>query len=135
MAFSVGSVSSNNVSSIPSASEMSSFSDGLKSASSNDLLKALNDPKMAPWQKDAIANELQSRAQKSNEASGGGGAGGADDSDPQALLKKLLNGTISPEELQKLAGTLGVSTDSLEAVKGKGGSSEGTSATADIAGG
>jgi hypothetical protein len=122
-------------SSIPTASEMQGFSDTLKGASSKDLLGALGKQGMEPWQKDAILKELENRAEKSQQSDQSGGANGAGDSgsgsggddDIKKLLKKLTKGTISPEEEQKLAGALGVDTQTLDAAKGGGSSDSGSS--------
>lgn len=125
--------STGSFSSIPSSSEMNSFSDGLKNASTQDLLGALGKSGAEPWQKDAIMKELQNRAQEGSKANGDNGGAGDSPEDIQKLLKKLQDGTITPEELQKLAGMLGVDPNALEALKGKG-SGTGTGDT-DIQGG
>lgn len=117
--------STSGFSAIPSASEMNSFSDGLKGVSTNDLLGALSKPGAEPWQKDAIMKELQNRAEEGSKANGDNGGAGESSDDIQKLLKKLQDGTITAEELQKLAGMLGVDPKALEALKGKGGSSGG----------
>lgn len=129
MGLNVSFTGSSGASNIPTAGEMDSFSSGLKNASSGDLLNALGKPGMEPWQKDAINKELTNRASQSEQAKGGGES----EDDIKKLLKKLQDGTISPEELQKLAGILGVDPEKLESVKGKGAGPDGTNV--DIQGG
>jgi len=124
--------STGNFSSIPSSSEMNSFSDGLKGASTQDLLGALSKSGAEPWQKDAILKELQNRATEGSKANGDNGGAGDSQDDIQKLLKKLQDGTITAEELQKLAGMLGVDPNALEALKGKGSTGSGDT---DIQGG
>lgn len=128
-------------SSLPTGSEMSSFSSTLKGASTEKLLEGLGKQGMESWQKDAILKELENRAeksQKSDESGGaqgsGGSGGGGDDDEIKKLLAKLKKGTISPEEEQKLAGALGVDTKTLDAAKG-GGDSASSSSDSDIQGG
>lgn len=133
--------SGGGVSSIPTGSEMDSFSSTLKGASSGDLLKSLGKEGMEPWQKDAILKELENRAEKSQKSdesggaqgSGGGSGGGGDEDDIKKLLSKLMKGTLSPQEEQKLAGALGVDAKSLDSAKGGGDTS--SSADSDIQGG
>jgi len=97
-----------------------SFKDGLKNKSNDDLINMLSKDNLSPGQREAIGKELESRL-KSNQAEGAGGGGGGDEEDDvRKLLKKLQDGTISPEEMKKLAGMLGVNVDALEKVKGKG---------------
>ncbi|MDR9838898.1 hypothetical protein [Herbaspirillum huttiense] len=136
------SISSGGVSSIPTGAEMDSFSSTLKNASSGDLLKALGKDGMEPWQKDAILKELENRAQQSQKpvsnsganSAGNGGGNGGDDDEIKKLLKKLTKGTISPGEEQKLAGALGVDTQTLDAAKG-GDAGGGDAGGGDIKGG
>src|SRR5450830_1220311 len=83
--------STGNFSSIPSYSEMNSFSDGLKGASTQDLLGALSKSGAEPWQKDAILKELQNRATEGSKANGDNGGAGDSQDDIQKLLKKRKN--------------------------------------------
>jgi len=122
---------------IPTAGEMADFSKAIHGADTKDLIKARDQPGMEPWQKDAIDKELQNRAAKSDQAQGAGGSGGGG-SDPDEiakLFKKLTDGTISQEELQKLAGMLGVKAEDLDPMKGKGDAGGGNSGGSDITGG
>lgn len=125
---------------IPSSSEMNGYKEGIQGKDPKDLINDLNKPGLEPWKKDAIINELASQAQKNQASQGAGGAGGADgggdsQEDIQKLLKKLMDGSISPEEMQKLAGMLGVKPDDLEAMKGKGSNAGGGDSGGDIQGG
>lgn len=139
MSMNISSVGGGGFGGIPTGSEMSSFSNTLKGAETGDLLKALGKDGMEPWQKDAIMKELENRAEKAKpEESGGAGGpqgagGGGEEDEIKKLLKKLMKGTISPEELQKLAGALGVDPKALEGVKGGGDTS--ASSDSDIKGG
>ena len=121
-------------SNIPSAGEMNSYSNGLKTQSTDSLLSKLSDPSTEQWQKDAITKELQNRADANQQAQGTGGGEGSGSEDMQQLLKKLQDGTITDEELQKLAKMLGVDPSKLEAMKGKGGGDQ-TPTTGEIQGG
>ncbi|WP_083457678.1 hypothetical protein [Herbaspirillum hiltneri] len=121
-------------SNIPSAGEMNSYSNGLKTQSTDSLLSKLSDPSTEQWQKDAITKELQNRADANQQAQGAGGGEGGGSEDMQQLLKKLQDGTITDEELQKLAKMLGVDPAKLEAMKGKG-DGEHMVANGDIQGG
>lgn len=112
------------------------FSKELKNQTNEDLIKALGDPKLSPMAKELIGKELEERmnakgAEGAGGAEGGGGEGEGDDL--KKLLKKLQDGTISSEEIKKLAGMLGVDVAKLEAVKGKG--EGGPEGEADITGG
>lgn len=124
-------------SNIPTAGEMKDFSNDIKKADTMDLIKAKNDPNTEQWQKDAIDKELSQRGAANQAGGASGGEGTQEDKDEIAkLLKKLADGTISQDELQKLAGMLKVDPKELEAQKGKGGSSgEGTGQSQDIQGG
>lgn len=115
---------------VPSSSEMNAYKEGIQGKDPKELINDLNKPGLEPWKKDAIIGELASQAQKNKESQGSGGAGGADgggdsQDDIQKLLKKLMDGSISPEEMQKLAGALGIKPEDLEAMKGKGGDAGG----------
>lgn len=134
-------------SSIPTAGEMQGFSDTLKGASSKDLLNALGKQGMEPWQKDAILKELENRAEKNQQPenqqpdqakgsdNGSGSDSGGNGDEIKKLLKKLMKGTISPEEEQQLAGALGVDTKTLDAAKGGGSGDSSSSGNSDIQGG
>ncbi|MBP0597333.1 hypothetical protein J8I26_04405 [Herbaspirillum sp. LeCh32-8] len=100
----------------PSQSQIDGFKQGLQGKSNEDLMKGLLDPNTAQWQKDAIMQELQNRADKAGGSQGAGSGGGEDDI--QKLLKKLMDGTISDEELKKLAGLMGMKPEDLQAIKG-----------------
>lgn len=102
----------------PSQNQIDGFKQGLQGKSNEDLMKGLMDPNTAQWQKDAIMQELQNRADKSGGSQGAGGAGGGGDDDIQKLLKKLMDGSISDEELKKLAGLMGMKPEDLQAIKG-----------------
>lgn len=141
MSISISSSGGAGLGNIPTGSEMDTFSTALKGASSGDLLKALGKEGIEPWQKDAILKELENRAEKSQKPeesggpqSSGGGSGGGEDDEIKKLLNKLMKGTISPEETEKLAGALGVDAKSLDAVKGGGGGG-GSASDGDIQGG
>jgi len=101
---------------IPNFGEIDNFLSSVKDAKSEDLLSKLGQKNLEPWQKDAILKELETRAAKSEAAKNAGD----DEDDIQKLLKKLQDGTISADELKKLAAMLGVDPAKLEAVKGQG---------------
>ncbi|WP_051516955.1 hypothetical protein [Herbaspirillum sp. RV1423] len=107
---------------VPSVADMNAYSAGLKDQKTDALLSKLADPSTEQWQKDAINKELQNRVntQSPDGANAAGGQGGSG-SEMDELLKKLQKGTISDEELQKLAQMLGVDPAKLEAIKGKDG--------------
>ncbi|WP_035373080.1 hypothetical protein [Pseudoduganella violaceinigra] len=96
-----------------------SFKDSLKSKSNDELVNMLGKESLSPAQREAIGQELASRI-KSQQAEKSGGGGGDEEDDLRRLLKKLQDGTISPEEMKQLAGMLGVSVAKLEKAKGKG---------------
>jgi len=112
----------------PSQSQIDGFKKGLEGKSNEDLMKGLLDPNTPQWQKDAIMEKLASQ--------GAANSGGSDsEDDVQKLLKKLMDGTISDEELKKLAGLTGMKPEDLQAIKG---ASQGQSVgdqDADISGG
>ncbi|KRB99123.1 hypothetical protein [Duganella sp. Root198D2] len=95
------------------------FKDSLKFKSNEDLINMLGKDNLSSAARDAISHELESRL-KANQAEKSGGGGGEDEDDLQKLLKKLQDGTISAEEMKKLAGMLGVSVATLEKIKDKG---------------
>ncbi|SFF95203.1 hypothetical protein SAMN05518865_106252 [Duganella sp. CF458] len=95
------------------------FKDSLKFKSNEDLINMLGKDNLSPAARDAISHELESRF-KANQAEKSGGGGGDDEDDLQKLLKKLQDGTISADEMKKLAGMLGVSVATLEKIKDKG---------------
>ncbi len=95
------------------------FKDSLKFKSNEDLINMLGKDNLSSAARDAISHELESRF-KANQAEKSGGGGGEDEDDLQKLLKKLQDGTISAEEMKKLAGMLGVSVATLEKIKDKG---------------
>ncbi|KQZ44757.1 hypothetical protein ASD58_00370 [Duganella sp. Root1480D1] len=96
------------------------FKESLKFKSSEDLINMLGKDNLSPAARDAISHELESRFKANQAEKSGGGGGGEDEDDLQRLLKKLQNGTISAEEMKKLAGMLGVSVSTLEKIKDKG---------------
>jgi hypothetical protein len=113
------------------------FKDGLKNKTSDELVGMLGQKDLGPQAKLEVYKELLDRASaKGNEgaagANGAGGAdgsGGADGDEIQKLLKKLMDGTISSEELKKLSGMLqkipgmeGMDVAALEKLKGTGAS-------------
>lgn len=112
---------------IPSAGEMQNYGDKVGKMETRDLVKELG-KNLEPWQRDMVEKELLNRTKGGDQAQGSGGAQGAggsgdaggDDDELKKLLKKLMDGTISAEEMRKLAGMMGVKTEDLEAVKGKG---------------
>jgi hypothetical protein len=135
----------NGAGNIPSAGEMKDYSDKVGKMDVKSLGAEL-DKNLEPWQRDAVEKALLDKAQSggakgAGETPGAGGGGGGDEDDIKKLLKKLLEGTISQEEMQKLAGMMGKDTkiEDLEAIKGKGagaaGGSGGDDASFDIQGG
>ncbi|WP_296556145.1 hypothetical protein [Pigmentiphaga sp.] len=108
----------------PSAGAMHEYGDKVGKMETRDLVKELG-KNLEPWQRDMVERELLNRTKGTDQAQGSGGAQGAggtggDEDELKKLLKKLMDGTISAEEMQKLAGMMGVKTEDLEAVKGKG---------------
>jgi len=99
----------------PSQGQIDGFKQGLQGKSSEDLMKGLLDPKTPQWQKDAIMQELLNQGAKTDEASGAGPEAG---DEREKLLKKLMNGTISPDELKKLAGLTGMDPQMLQGIAG-----------------
>ncbi|MBB5391374.1 MULTISPECIES: hypothetical protein [unclassified Herbaspirillum] len=99
----------------PSQSQIDGFKKGLEGKSNEDLMKGLLDPKTPQWQKDAILQEMLNKGAKSDEASGAGPEAG---DEREKLLKKLMDGTISDEELKKLAGLMGMKPEDLKAIQG-----------------
>lgn len=94
------------------------YKQDLKGKDDVTLKEMLKDPKLTADQRAAILDELAMRAKETEEAESPGGGGG-DEIDE--LMKKLRNGTITEEEMEKLAGLLGVDVAELEKQKGKGG--------------
>jgi len=96
------------------------FKSELKNQTNEDLIKALGDSKVSPAAKELIGKELEERMNaKGAEGAGGAGESEGDGDDLKKLLKKLQDGTISPEELKKLSSMLGVDVATLEKAKGK----------------
>ena len=96
------------------------FKDSLKFKSNEDLINMLGKDNLSHAARDAISNELESRFKANQAEKSGGGGGGEEEDDLRKLLKKLQDGTISSEEMKKLAGMLGVSVSALEKIKDKG---------------
>jgi hypothetical protein len=107
------------------------FKESLKNKTNEDLINMLGKDNLSPAARDAIRDELESRFKANQAEKAGGGGGGEEEDDLRKLLKKLQDGTISSEELKKLAGMLGVNVATLEKLKGKGHEEAG----ADITGG
>lgn len=105
------------------------FKESLKYKSNEDLINMLGKDNLSPAAREAISHELESRFKANEAEKAGGGGGGEDEDDLQKLLKKLQDGTISSEELKKLAGMLGVNVATLEKIKGKGKEEAGTEIT------
>ncbi|RZI42213.1 hypothetical protein EGT07_13395 [Herbaspirillum sp. HC18] len=97
------------------------FKNSLKGKSEEELRGMLKDPTLSAEDKKAILEELKTRAQAKAQ-SAQGTQEGADADELQKLLQKLEDGTISQQELQKLAGMLGMKPEDLEKLKGNGGS-------------
>ena len=96
------------------------FKSELKNQTNEDLIKALGDSKVSPAAKELIGKELEERMNaKGAEGAGGAGESEGDGDDLKKLLKKLQDGTISPEEIKKLSSMLGVDVATLEKAKGK----------------
>jgi hypothetical protein len=95
--------------------------------SDQQLKDKLKDPNLTDAERTAIIDELakrKSEANKAEKAAGDTGAGEEED-EMQKLLKKLKDGTITAEEMEKLAGMLGVDPKDLEKKKGKGDGGDG----------
>ncbi|SFL97758.1 hypothetical protein [Rugamonas rubra] len=104
------------------------FRDGLANKSDNELKGMLKSGDLKPGEMKAVIDELASRKEKemkAEEAGGSGDAGEGGSDELAELLKKLKSGKITPEELDKLAGMLGVDPKALEKAAGKGGGDEG----------
>lgn len=115
---------------IPSAGEMKDYSSKLDKMDSKELVGELG-KNLEPWQRDAVEKALINKGNESEPSKGGGaapagaapaegGGGGGEEDEIKKLLKKLMEGTISGEEMQKLAGMTGAKVEDLQAVKGKG---------------
>jgi hypothetical protein len=102
------------------------FQKGLKSESTENLVKMLGNSNLPPAAKEMIGKELEQRmnAEAAKGAEGGGGESEGEGDDLKKLLKKLQDGTISPEELKKLGSMLGVDPAKLEKAVGKGAEGE-----------
>jgi hypothetical protein len=103
------------------------FQTEIKGMSDQELKDKLKDPNLTDAERAAIIDELAKRKSEENKAekaSGDTGAGEEED-EMQKLLKKLKDGTITEEELEKLAGMLGVDPKDLEKKKGKGDGGDG----------
>ncbi|MGW8393204.1 hypothetical protein [Pseudoduganella sp. HUAS MS19] len=107
------------------------FKESLKHKTNEDLINMLGKDNLSPAARDAISKELESRFKANQAEKSGGGGGGEEEDELRKLLKKLQEGTISSEEMKKLAGMLGVNVATLEKIKGKGQEEAG----ADITGG
>jgi len=115
----------------PSQNQIDGFKQGLQGKSDEDLMKGLLDSKTPQWQKDAIMQELLNKGAKSDEASGAPAESG---DEREKLLKKLMNGTITDEELKKLAGLM--SPQAMQTIMGAlQGQGVGQEQDADISGG
>jgi hypothetical protein len=101
--------------------------------STPDLIKKLMDPKTSQEDKQQLMNELQKRMQSSESSNSqdGNQVGGDDGGDDvQNLLKKLMSGQqLTPEEMDKLAKSLGMTPDQLNQMmpqgQGQGSSDQG----------
>ncbi|RJF96899.1 hypothetical protein D3870_21225 [Noviherbaspirillum cavernae] len=85
-----------------------------------DLEKMIFDPNTSQGDKDAALEELMKRLQEEAKAGGPEGASGegGEESEIQKLLKKLMDGTITPEEMEKLKGLTGKSEEELKEMAG-----------------
>jgi hypothetical protein len=103
----------------------------LAGKSPEELKGMLKDPSLSAEQKQAVLEALAEKAQQEqkspDEAGGGGGpegagdGGGEEDEDSiTSLMGKLKDGSITPEQQQKLAGKLGVDAKDLDGMKGGG---------------
>jgi hypothetical protein len=118
----------------PAGGADNQFKQDLKGKSEEELKGMLKDPSLTAEQKEAVLDELTNRkdaAKKAEESEGpeetkGGGDEEGGEDDIEKLRQKLKDGTITPEELEKLAGMLGVDPKDLEGMKGKGGKDAGT---------
>jgi hypothetical protein len=125
---------------IPSAGEMKDYSDKVDKMDTKSLVGELG-KNLEPWQRDAVEKALINKGKEpegSQGAGGGapaGGAGGEED-EIKKLLKKLMEGTASKEEIEKLAGMTGAKVEDLQALsdKASGGGGGGGEAN-DIQGG
>jgi hypothetical protein len=118
----------------PTPAESKQFKDGLAKMSQDDLVNGLKDPSLEAWKKDAIALELKERQkvndpQEAQDASDALGGEGKEDEEIKKLMKKLQDGTITAEEMEKLSKALGVPVEELKGLKG------GANAGGDDAGG
>lgn len=134
---------------IPSAGEMNAYAGKLDKMNTKELYGELG-KNLEPWQKDAVEKAIIDKAQQSGGGQGAGGAQGAggpsgagdndDDADElkkliEKLLKKLGNGSISHDEMQKLADVTGAKMEDLEGAKGQGAGGGGGGDSQDIQGG
>ncbi|MBB3121963.1 hypothetical protein [Pseudoduganella violacea] len=96
--------SSDPFGSMPPSTE--GFKEGLKDKSTEDLVNMLNKGGLNEAQMKAVGQELASRLKSEGSEETGGSGGGGEEDELQKLLKKLQDGTITPEELKKLTGLL-----------------------------
>ncbi|WP_147375931.1 hypothetical protein [Noviherbaspirillum cavernae] len=92
----------------------------LQDMKTEDLEKMIFDPNTSQGDKDAALEELMKRLQEEAKAGGPEGASGegGEESEIQKLLKKLMDGTITPEEMEKLKGLTGKSEEELKEMAG-----------------
>lgn len=118
------------------------FKSELKTKSDQELFDMLKDPKLSKDQLKDVVDEILSRRKPDAEtpnvgsgsgSSGSGGGGGGIGDMLAELLKKLLGGIISPEDMEKLKGLLkglGLSDDKIDSLtKSPGGQSGGSGST------
>lgn len=93
------------------------FQDSLKTKSNEDVIKMMAQPNLGPQAQQDVLKELVSRLENQGAEGGGGakGAGGAseagggegsEEDELKKLLKKLKDGSITMEEMEKLLGML-----------------------------
>ena len=110
---------------IPSSGEMNAYSDKVNNMDTKSLVGELG-KNLEPWQRDAAEKALINKGKENESPQGAGGSqaagggGGSEEDEIKKLLKKLLEGSISPEEMQKLASMTGAKVEDLQGLKGKG---------------
>lgn len=118
--------------SAPSAGEMQDYSSKVNNMDTKSLMGELG-KNLEPWQRDAAIGALMNKLEGTQEskgsegaggaggAEGAGGAGGEEEDELKKLIKKLMEGSISPEELQKLSALTNIKPEALQAMFGQGG--------------
>jgi hypothetical protein len=108
-----------------SANEASQgFKDSIAGQKPETLLGMLGSGGLNAGEKQAVIDEvLKQNSQAAEQAGGSQGAGesqGSEEDEEEKLRKKLANGTITKEELEKLAGITGEPINELASKLGKG---------------